>query len=646
VRIWWHWRLVVAAALAAMVAVAGAVLPVWAQDVDDVAPVDFAAVSAAVTYTVDAANEQITASARVAVRNIGLPDEAAVSDFSLVLPTTAGLSISAPQNGVPIEVRPGELSADFVVWTIALVRELDPGRTVEVVVEFVLRQVGGNRVPSATRFNPAYVSFPALGLGDAGAGSVRVIVPGWFSTRWVDLSGSIDEPVPYELGLAQVYDVVEVGEGFVAVVEARHDESLERRAETLGDTDVAVEFASWPGDGSWRGLIADHLEHLIPTLESLIGTPWPIVGTLEARESNSGLVHGFGGSFVRAAAGSGIELGPVVDEGVIAHELAHAWFDDRFDPWLAEGIASWLAVAALGEEDGGDDRPVDRDDPAAMALEQWLPQHGDPAVDHYGYAAAAAIFDRTLTGLGATGQQAFLRAILAGSSGYGDRVSPPEFEDWRRSADVATLVNVDLMIEVVVWVLADPPDDLVGERAMTRTTYERFADQAGDWGMPAAVEIAMSNWDFETADRALGAAQVLLDERDDLAERAERLGVMQPVAAKEAFAADTVASALALRAEAVGIASVEAALAAADAGRSWVASIGLLGVDVDPWVRDVEVAYTASDHALATSRSDHVIARINDAGNGGARRLAATGPGFAIVALIGLLFAAGRVRWR
>ena len=181
---------------------------------------------------------------------------------------------------------------------------------------------------------------------------------------------------------------------------------------------------------------------------------------------------------------------------------------------------------------------------------------------------------------------------------------------------------------------------------MSRTTYERFADQAGDWGMPAAVEIAMSNWDFETADRALGAAQVLLDERDDLAERAERLGVMQPVAAKEAFAADTVASALALRAEAVGIASVEAALAAADAGRSWVASIGLLGVDVDPWVRDVEVAYTASDHALATSRSDQVIARINDAGNGGARRLAATGPGFAIVALVGLLFAAGRVRRR
>jgi hypothetical protein len=344
VRIWWRERLVVAAALAATVAVVGGASPVLAQDVDDVArvddgaPVDLAEVSAAVTYTVDAANEQIAASARVTVRNIGLPGDAAVSDFSLVLPTTAGLSVSASRNGVSVAVQPGELTDDFVVWTIALGRELGPGRTAELVVDFVLRQVRGNRVLSATRFNPAYVSFPALGLGDAGAGSVRVVVPGWFSTRWVDLSGSIDEPVPYESGLVRVYDVAEVGDGFVAVVEARHDESLERRAVTFGETDVAVEFASWPGDGSWPVLVADHLEYLIPALESVIGAPWPIAGTLEVRESNSGLVHGFGGSFVRTTEGSGIELGPVVDERVVAHELAHAWFDDRL---LAGDHRTW-----------------------------------------------------------------------------------------------------------------------------------------------------------------------------------------------------------------------------------------------------------------------------------------------------------------
>jgi hypothetical protein len=658
VRIWWRWRLVVAAALAATAVVVGGVSPVLAQDVDDVAlgedgaAVDLAEVSAAVTYTVDAPNEQITASARVAVRNIGRPGDAAVSDFSLVLPTSAGLSVSASRNGVPVAVQPGELTDDFVGWTIALGRELGPGRTAELVVDFVLRQVGGNRVPSATRFNPAYVSFPALGIGDAGAGSVRVVVPGWFSTRWVDLSGSIDEPVPYESGLVQIYDVAEVGDGFVAVVEARHDESLERLAVTLGDTDVAVEFASWPGDSSWRVLIADHLENLIPSLESLIGMPWPILGTLEIRESNSGLVHGFGGSFVRTAEGSGIELGPVVDERVIAHELAHAWFDDRLDPWLAEGIASWLAIAALGHEfvENGEDmasgRAIAGDDPTALALEQWRPQDGDPAVDHFGYAASAAIFDRTLTGLAAPGRRTFFGAILSGSSGYGDLLSPPELEDWQRFADAAALVDVDGMSEVELWVLADPPDALVSARAASLVTYELFADQAGDWGIPAAVEIAMSNWDFETADRALAAAQVLLDERDDVAERAERLGVMQPQVAKEAFAADTIASALALRAEAAGIASVEAARAAAEADRSQVASLGLFGADVDQWVRDVEVAYTAADHDLATSRSDRVVARVDDAGRVGARRLAASGSGLAIVALLGLLFAAGRARRR
>jgi len=606
------------------------------------APADVTSVSAAATYVVDPSGGRIDASLRLTVSNLDGPGGRSVDAVSILLPAAAGGVVTAARSGLPMEVVAGPIAGDFQLFALGLGRPLGPGGSAELDVRFAMVQGSPNREVSATRINEAYVTFPARGLGDPAQGSVRVVLPNWFEARWVG-AGAVDvEPVSSVEGLARVFETVGVGGDFVAIVEARHDDSLHRRSVVLEDDHPGFEVASWPGDSDWSDSVEAEVVRLIPRLSELIGEPWPLTETMVIRETNAGLVHGYGGAFARTATGGGeIELGPTYSDRVLAHELAHAWFDDRIDPWLAEGLAEEFARQATEVTELVP--LVGTDDARAIPLDSWVPLSGELDVDRFAYAAAGQLMYVIAADLGPEGLRDVIAQLLGSTSPYAPGLSASsDLADWQRFLDSAEHAGASAVeAPLIDWVLSDPATDLLDRRRAARDALDDFTARADDWGVPLAVSLAMANWDFDRADEALAAAGGLLDERDRLDRLAAALGVGSPTDARDTFAADPVESATLLLAQADGLSAVETAQVAADDERSWLESVGLWGHDVDARVVSVVAAYEEGDHASAVARLGGLTSLLDDAERTGQRRLAG---GVSIAALLGLAVAAVRLR--
>jgi len=601
-------------------------------------------VSAAATYVVDPVGGRIDASVRVTVTNLELSGGRSVDAVSILLPTAAGGLVTATRSGAQMEVVAGPIAGDFQLFSLGLGRAVGPGGRAELDVRFSMLQLSSDREVSATRINEAYVSFPARGVGDSARGSVRVVLPNWFEARWVG-TGAIDvEPVSSVQGLARVFETVGVGADFVAIVEARHDDSLDRRAVDVRGVPGGVEVASWPGDAIWRASVEQDVARLLPRLSELVGEPWPLTGALVIRETNAGLVHGYGGAFVRTATGGGeIELGPTYSDRVLAHELAHAWFDERLDPWLAEGLAEEFARQVASSP--GNDAVARREDAVAVPLEEWIPLTGDLELDRYAYAAAGAMMQSVADDLGPDAVRTAVRGLLDSTSAYASELpTGAGLVDWQRFLDaVDEAGETDVEEALVEWVLSAPGPETLDRRRTTRDALDVFEGRAAAWGVPLAIPLAMTNWDFDRADEALGAANGLLDERDRLATRSAELGVTGPTDARDVFAVDPVTAATLLLSQSEGLDAVERAQALGVDDRSWMQAVGLWGDQVDSRVDRVVAAYEEGDHTFAIAEAGELGLLIEDAERTGQQRIAGA---VSIVALIGLALVLVRLRRR
>lgn len=596
-------------------------------------------VAAAVVYRVDPDNREVRATARVTVRNVDPAASSELEAVSLVLPAVAPGSVEASRSGVAVAVVAGPADDDFAVFTFSLGRAIGPGEVAELSVTFAIRSSVGLRVPSATRIDPAYVSFPARGIGDPGSGSVAVEWPAFFDARWIGVDAGRTDA-----GFVATMATDAVGRDFAGVFEMRNDDRLERTALAIPGTDAGVELATWEGDQFWRFGIGADLVLLIPTLVDLVGEPWPLTGTLVVRETNADVVHGYGGSFVRTGDGGGeIEMGTVLDRRILAHELAHAWFDSRLDPWLAEGLAEEYARQAIGRTGFA---PVERADPAAVVLEIWEPRSGSDETDRYAYAAAAGLFSAVAAEIGDDALRDAVSGLLGDGLPYGDDLPIVDgLQDWQRLLDHAEAAGSETLESLLVeWVLAAPPLDVLDARTEARAGLAAFERRAGDWGVPPAIRLALARWDFATAEEALTAASALLDERDRLADASAAAGVSVPGDAEALFATDPRGAAEAMLAQAEGLAAVEAAQVAAAEEPSWVAGIGRWGTDVEADLAAVVTHYESGEHAAAVERADALVRAVDGAGSLGARRVAGAVASVAVVALVSLLLVVRRVR--
>lgn len=605
----------------------------------DEEPPDRVAVVAAVRYLVLADRGEVQVSARVTVRNTDVRVDRELQSVALVLPDSAGLDVSASRAGDPLAVTAGDVSGTARPFVIDIGRPVPSGGEAEFDLRYVQRQTDSDREPSPIRINEAYVSVVVGGIGDVGAGSVRIEWPAVFPGRLVGRDAT-----PDDIGLARRIEIPDAGSEFSAVFEMRNDAALERTAVEIPGTAAGVELASWPGDVGWRSSVGEDVAALIPALAEAIGAPWPLDEVAVVRESNVAAVDGYEGSFVRRGEGGAeIEVGSVFDDRLLAHELAHAWFGDDLAPWLAEGLAEEFARQVVGRTGFG---AVDVDDADALPLDVWRPLAGADVADSYAYAASSGLFRSLHTEIGEQAFRDVVADLLSGSSPYGEDIPLVEgLADWQRVLDgFAAAGSRDVEDLLVTWVLSTPPLEVLVDRSSAVAALEDFESRSDGWAVPLAIRLAMARWDFPRAEAAIVLASDLLDERDRQILEADRLGVAVPSTAADAYAADPTTASAALQAQATGLDALVRSVDARDANRSLLARVGLWGTDVDDEVAAVGAAFEAGDHEVAVRLADGLEATIDDAGTVGTRRAAAALAGLCLLALVWLAIFVRRAR--
>src|SRR6185295_3104989 len=100
---------------------------------------------------------------------------------------------------------------------------------------------------------------------------------------------------------------------------------------------ATVQLRSGPDDEAWRDRVTYLVENALPILERDSGVAWPVDGPIAVQEALIRSTGGYAGLF--APQDRRIEIAYTASEGVILHELAHAWFNGRLvaDRWAAEG---------------------------------------------------------------------------------------------------------------------------------------------------------------------------------------------------------------------------------------------------------------------------------------------------------------------
>jgi hypothetical protein len=512
---------------------------------------------------------------------------------------------------------------------------------------------------SFVRVNPAFVSFFAWAYGDPGRGSVTIRPPRGLRLEFVGASpaATVDD----EGNAVYVASAIDRPAEWVVAVTGFDDSRLEMAE--LDVTGSSIRIRYWPGDEEWRERVGAAMREAIPALAALTGLEWPIDGDLVVRQTVAPNLFGFAGWFLTAD--EEIEMGEVLDEHVIIHETAHAWFNDSlFDSrWINEGLADTVAALVLSDvydRDIAPDRP--RTSAAAPALNDWeTPDFADEdvdAVEEYGYNASWHVVDAIFDQMGQKGLEEVLAAATNDEIAYVGAVDPEPvgpIDDWRRfldlveergGAEVASALFADLVV-------AASERPALEARTAAREAYRHLATAGAAWSPPPMVRVAMGAWDFDAARSAIDAAEGTLEARDRVTSVASEMGLEPAPLMEQAY--ETANWSLNL-ADAVATSGEEALAALADAEaavgaeRGLLVRLGLRGEDPEEALEAARRAFAVGDLSSAVALAAAAEREIMQAGERGSRMvLAAAVPGaLGGAVLLGLLtwllIRAGRAR--
>jgi hypothetical protein len=217
-----------------------------------------------------------------------------------------------------------------------------------------------------TRIEDGYAFFCWWGMvGDTGT-TRAILPPGW-------------DPVLHDDSVAVAHGAEGVvlstkskqdPEDFIDCVEVIEPERLQRTYAIgeAGKSLVVVE--AWPGDEAWASSMTEVAIEALPNLEAMLGTPMPY-GELRVRETAT---QARGDVFGDLRPTDGV-LGMTEVAGaptLVANRLARAWLDPEqiTEPWLVEGLASWLAARAVTDLTCSE--PGDYPGPDARDLDDWV----------------------------------------------------------------------------------------------------------------------------------------------------------------------------------------------------------------------------------------------------------------------------------
>jgi hypothetical protein len=604
--------------------------------------------SSTTTFTLDPAAGVVHVVVEVAVTNV-VPDRTEgdtvysryYTGYSIpALAASAGASaVDAAGRALTVTSEPVSEAPGYVLYTVEFAERLDFLETERFTLTYDI--VGlPPRDADPTRANRAYFGFGAFGAGDSGRVDVRVVAPDGLV---VDLLG--DPVTTTRIDGATVYSAEGIvdPDAFIVVVSARNDEALDRATVEVGD--ARFELLSWPGDSIWRTFVNEQIELGVPELAELIGEPWPIEGTLDVVQAITPYLYGYAGWF--SPRERLIEVGEDLDQEVVLHELAHAWFNDQWftDRWVNEGLAqvySNEAVAALGGKPLIPD-PIERAHPGFVELNDWdalSPGNNDDEREDYGYNASFAVMTQIVDEVGEDAMRSVLDAVATGAIAYvGDGAAEVSAEatDWRRFLDLVDEVGAASGARELFeqWVVEPDELALLDTRDATRERYAELLVDGGTWAGPVVVRQHLSEWRFDSADAAIDEAAEVLAARDTMVERASALGIDHPDGFEADYEAvdgsfDEVEAAIEEQIETFDVVASAVEAEARDDGV--LETIGLWGTDVPAMVGEAKQAASTGEHDRARAAARDAVDTLDEAADVGTRRLA-----LAVGAVVGMV---------
>ena len=490
------------------------------------------------------------------------------------------------------------------------------------------------RSDAFTRVNPAYATFAAIATGDPGLSGIEIVVPDSFDVE-AGVEGLTREVRSGEVAFKAT--AISDPDFWGVLFAARDDDALvSRRAEVSGRD---VEIRAWPGDDDWMKFVRKEVGHDLPSLEDVIGQPWPRDAELDVTETVSPYLYGYAGWYT--SADNSIEIGDALDSVVIAHELAHIWFNDQlFDSrWIDEGLAEEYGTHVLHERGRAVRHPhrVAQGDSGYVALNDWnAPAFRDDQTDaqeNFGYNASWFVirnladeigFDKLADVIDVANER---RLAYAGD---GERERNHVVADWKRFLDLLEEVGGSEKAADIFEKYVANRDD-AGEmrsRALARDRYAGLVKAGGEWAPPLVVRKMMAGWSFDRARSLIEDAKSVLEVRDEIARTIDPLGMGLPDGFEQSYeASDSSLGGVAEEARVHLHAAKE--VAAADrqvrAHRSPLETVGLIGSRAERKRDEAVRAFEKGKDDSAVEAAHDATEIIDGAGRAGAQRAAAGG---------------------
>jgi hypothetical protein len=397
------------------------------------------------------------------------------------------------------------------------------------------------RAKAWSRGNDAVVAFPAFSPGDPGLASMEVRVPKDYE---VEVGGSELDRTEAEGQIVLTAAAIDDPETFTAMIVATRENKLVLEATTVDN--LLIELEAWPDDTAWIDYIGEQLDATMPTLQDLVGQPWPdSVDELVVVESLIPAAHGYGGWY--DPTDGSITMGDEFDPVLIAHELSHVWFNDSLfkSRWINEGLAEEYAQTTLATLHLPADAAVapDRSGPGAVDLNDWTDawsfEDVDDLKENYGYAASWYVLDQIAAEVG----EEEMREVIAVAADHEiTYVGDPEREklagtfDWRALLDLLEIEAGSTKAAGLFdrFVVNDEQRALLATRGIARESYAGLVERGDGWTPPLEVRRAMSLWDFEHVDDLIAQSDEVLELRADIEETLDGLDV-GPLVLEESY---------------------------------------------------------------------------------------------------------------
>ncbi|HYL40342.1 MAG TPA: hypothetical protein VET90_03445, partial [Candidatus Binatus sp.] len=436
---------------------------------------------------------------------------------------------------------------------------------------------------------------------------------------------------------------------FIADLSADRPSDYVQVARSIGvaGVDAQLLIRSWPDDQAWQDRVSGLVAEALPALQQAIGLPWPIKGPLTIQEALPRSSGGYAGLFDPAT--DRIEIAYAATPGVVFHESAHAWFNGNLvaDRWAAEAFASFYAEVVAADLKTTIDTPqlTPQEQAAAIPLNAWGPVGTEPAdTEAYAYAASVALARAIAARAGLDGLRHVWALAAKGVGAYQPASGPAEplasVPDWRALLDLLEDATGQSYVDLWrTWVVRPSDAPALDARAAARTAYAAAVADAAPWQLPASIRSAMRAWQFEEAQRQLGAAEGVLRQRSALRQEATAQALQLPATLQREFeSGDLVAAGSEAAAVLATIGAIEAAGVARPETSTLLDSIGLIGADPDASLRAASAVFSSGDlQAADHEAADAASAWSSAAAVGRGRIISLVGLAVAIALLVGLV---------